>query len=276
MPSLPAIPVAERELGLPVPSATTATVYDLLVRLGLEPEIPDAGTLLGGEHAPVTRRLGAAAADGAPRRGQPLPLLVADDGAGRYSDALRAVWPEALKWIAPHPDSSHLRQAVVWVQQIDPAASEPLPVAALTHDMERLFPGGPKLDKRAGRWDDPEYNNRHTRRSAAIVAAWLREQGLDDDFIDQVAALIVEHEFGGSPEGDKIQAADSLSFLDVNGFRVSGWVIDGEATLEVALRKVDWMYDRIRLPAARALAAPLHERCIQEVRDAVAAAFAVR
>jgi maleate isomerase len=48
MPSLPAIPVAERELGLPVLSAATATVHDLLVRLGREPEIPDAGALLRG------------------------------------------------------------------------------------------------------------------------------------------------------------------------------------------------------------------------------------
>lgn len=48
MPSLPAISVAERRLGLPVLSAATATVHDLLVRLGLSPEVPDAGALLSG------------------------------------------------------------------------------------------------------------------------------------------------------------------------------------------------------------------------------------
>ena len=48
MPSLAAIPIAERQLGLPVLSATTATVHDLLVRLGLPPEVPDAGALLSG------------------------------------------------------------------------------------------------------------------------------------------------------------------------------------------------------------------------------------
>jgi maleate isomerase len=48
MPSLAAIPIAERKLGLPVLSAATATVHDLLVRLGLSLEVPDSGALLSG------------------------------------------------------------------------------------------------------------------------------------------------------------------------------------------------------------------------------------
>jgi maleate isomerase len=48
MPSLAAIPIAERQLGLPVLSAATATVHDLLGGLGLSPEVPDAGALLSG------------------------------------------------------------------------------------------------------------------------------------------------------------------------------------------------------------------------------------
>ena len=46
MPSLPAIPIAERELDLPVLSAGTATVYDLLTRLGLRAGVPDGGAVL--------------------------------------------------------------------------------------------------------------------------------------------------------------------------------------------------------------------------------------
>lgn len=46
MPSLPVISIAERRLGLPVLSAATATVHDLLVRLGRPLEVPDAGELL--------------------------------------------------------------------------------------------------------------------------------------------------------------------------------------------------------------------------------------
>jgi maleate isomerase len=48
MPSLAAIPIAERKLGLPVLSAATATVHDLLARLGLSLDVPDSGALLSG------------------------------------------------------------------------------------------------------------------------------------------------------------------------------------------------------------------------------------
>jgi maleate isomerase len=49
MPSLPAIEQVEQELGLPVLSAATATVYELLTRLGLDPAVPGAGALLSGQ-----------------------------------------------------------------------------------------------------------------------------------------------------------------------------------------------------------------------------------
>ena len=46
MPSLPAVPVVEKELGLPVLTAATATVHQVLTRLGLSTRIPGAGALL--------------------------------------------------------------------------------------------------------------------------------------------------------------------------------------------------------------------------------------
>jgi len=55
MQSLPAIQVVEEQLGLPVLSASVATAYDVLDRLGLRPVSPRAGALLDG-------RLGATAA----------------------------------------------------------------------------------------------------------------------------------------------------------------------------------------------------------------------
>lgn len=48
MPSLSAIQEAEDRLGLPVLSAATATVYELLSRLNLAPVVPHAGRLLSG------------------------------------------------------------------------------------------------------------------------------------------------------------------------------------------------------------------------------------
>ena len=46
MPSLPAVPLVEHRLGLPTLSAATATVHQILTRLGLPPHVPDAGALL--------------------------------------------------------------------------------------------------------------------------------------------------------------------------------------------------------------------------------------
>jgi maleate isomerase len=48
MPSLSAIPVVERECGLPVVSAAVCTTYQMLRKLGLATEVPGAGALLSG------------------------------------------------------------------------------------------------------------------------------------------------------------------------------------------------------------------------------------
>ena len=140
--------------------------------------------------------------------------------------------------------------------------------------MERHFPGGTQPDKAGGAWDDLEYNTKHARRSAQIVSSWLREQGVSDLFVAQVTPPILEHEFGGSPSGDLIQAADSLSFLDTNGRLVANWVLNGETTLEHGKRKLEWMYERIRVPAGRPLARPLYEAALIEVENQVGQASA--
>lgn len=48
MPSLAAIPVVERECGLPVVSAAVCTTYQILQKLGLRTHVPNAGALLSG------------------------------------------------------------------------------------------------------------------------------------------------------------------------------------------------------------------------------------
>lgn len=46
MPSLSVVPVVEAALGRPVLTAATATVHQVLTRLGLATHVPDAGALL--------------------------------------------------------------------------------------------------------------------------------------------------------------------------------------------------------------------------------------
>jgi maleate isomerase len=48
MPSLQAIDEVEQRVGLPVISAATCTAFAMLVALGLEPVVPNAGHLLSG------------------------------------------------------------------------------------------------------------------------------------------------------------------------------------------------------------------------------------
>jgi maleate isomerase len=54
MPSLAAIPIVEKECGLPVISAAVCTTFSVLEALGLPTYVPDAGTLLSGEHSMET------------------------------------------------------------------------------------------------------------------------------------------------------------------------------------------------------------------------------
>ena len=108
----------------------------------------------------------------------------------------------------------HLIRALEWLDRLSPGLPEAVRLAALTHDMERAFPGpdSPAMDS----LDDPVYERLHSERSARIVSEWLRSQGASDDLVHHVEKLILRHEIGGSREADLVQAADRLSFLETN------------------------------------------------------------
>lgn len=176
--------------------------------------------------------------------------------AGRaFSESFLRLREAALAWIEPYYDREHMLRAADWVLQLDPDAPEALVLAAMTHDLERSVPGGPVLDKARMAWDDVEYNTAHCTRSVEVVTAWLEAQGADRSFVDGIRTPIAQHEFGGSPIGDVMQAADSISFLEVNGALVAGWVAAGECSLDKGREKLLWMRDRVRLERARAIAA---------------------
>jgi hypothetical protein len=189
-----------------------------------------------------------------------------------FSDEFHRARQLAREWVLPYYDGRHLERTADWLLAIDPEAGEPLVIAALTHDMERSVPGGPILDKATMAWDDPVYNTAHCNRSAEIVARWLAERGFADWIVRGVHQPIVEHEFGGSAEGDMIQAADSISFLEVNGALVARWVETGACTLEKGREKLQWMCDRVRLERARETARAHFARVMAEVDDRLSGA----
>jgi hypothetical protein len=153
-------------------------------------------------------------------------------------------------------NSTHLLKSLDWLNRIAPDASEAVRVATLTHDMERAF-GGP--DAIPIKLSDRGYEEAHSNRSARIVGEWLRASGADAEFAAEVEALIRVHEWGGSPDANLVQAADSLSFLETNVDLMLSFAKSGKYSHEDVTTKIDQMYNRIQLPAAKALARPMWE-----------------
>jgi hypothetical protein len=171
----------------------------------------------------------------------------------------------ALAWIEPYWNARHLVRTRDWLLEIGPEAGEAARLAALTHDMERHFPGGPIQDLQVWPKDEGEYRRLHSERSARIVGDWLRDAGADAALVADVERLVAAHETGGAPDEDLVQAADSLSFLEVNGEVIARWYTTGRASRERAKAQARWMFDRIRVDRARELARPLYEEAIATV-----------
>ncbi|WP_069801326.1 hypothetical protein [Thermogemmatispora onikobensis] len=185
---------------------------------------------------------------------------------------MESLLASARSWVKEHAGGQalHLLKTEEWLKRINPAASEAMLLAALTHDMERAFPGpdSPKQDPSRGP-DDPLYLQAHSERSARIVGDFLHEQQAPPELTEEVMALIRVHEVGGWPAADWVQAADSLSFLEVNvqpflnmmSNARTGW------SPENVRAKFSWMYTRIRLPEARRWASPLYQQALERLQQ---------
>lgn len=160
----------------------------------------------------------------------------------------------------------HLLKALEWLDRIAPDASEAVRLATLTHDMERAFPGPDQpIHHVLKGFEDQEYNAAHSARSARIVGAWLWEQGADETLVREVERLISVHEDGGWPEANLVQAADSLSFLEVNIDLFLNMMRSGKRTADEVFSKLTYTYERIQVPHARELALPMYEQAKERV-----------
>jgi hypothetical protein len=175
----------------------------------------------------------------------------------------------AIAWIGPYSQARHLVRARDWLLHLDRSATLEARLAVVTHDIERMFPGGPTMNKATDRWDDPHYLYAHASRSAEVVGVWLHSQdgATDQVSLSEVQRLITLHEFGGMDGADLVQAADSLSFLETLQDVVRRWVTGGECGVEQASAKHRYMAERIRVPEARRLAEPLLEQALASLED---------
>lgn len=171
----------------------------------------------------------------------------------------------AEAWVDGHRNARHLMRTRDWAVQLAPDGREALRLAALLHDVDR-HAGDVTLEEQVAAWDDEQRVAEHAERSARIAAASLREAGADETLASEIEALIRLHEVGGTPEADVLQAADSLSFLEINP--AERWVREGLADRETAERKLTWMRDRIRLAEAQGFAGPLLASALARLRPA--------
>jgi hypothetical protein len=182
------------------------------------------------------------------------------------ADEVAVVWDELERrteaLVGGERNGPHLLRTRDWAVELDPDASEALRLAALLHDVDRHAGDVPLADQVAA-WDDPAAVAGHAARSARIAGEWLRAERAPEPLVEDVEALIRLHEVGGSPPADILQAADSLSFLELNP--AARWVRDGLAWEDEAARKLRAMHDRIRVEAAKEAAAVLLERARAEL-----------
>jgi hypothetical protein len=163
----------------------------------------------------------------------------------------------AAEWIRPYSQAWHLLRARDWLVYLEPDATVEMRLAAMVHDIERMFPGSPRLDIAATAWDDPYYLFPHSMRSAESVGVWLQTRGESGVDEYEVRRLVALHELGGLRGADEVQAGDSLSFLETLAGLTQTWVRTGQCSPEKAADKLRYMADRIRIPAAREPAARL-------------------
>ena len=166
----------------------------------------------------------------------------------------------AAQWVLDtyKHNSLHLINSLAWLDRIAPGSGEHVRLATVLHDMERAFPG-PEMPV----WDGNEnydYYVAHSNRSARIVGEWLRAQGAEEALVEKVDALIRVHEFGGWPEADLVQAADSLSFLDVNIDLFLSYVKSGKFTPEQVRAKFVYSHTRVRIDWIKELTQPMLDR----------------
>jgi NADPH:quinone reductase-like Zn-dependent oxidoreductase len=167
-----------------------------------------------------------------------------------------ALVERARAWVAAaHPHARHLDRTLDWLLVLEPEASAALRLAAVLHDIERAFE--PEESRPDGDDLSAAYTAWHQERSAREAVRWLEEQHAPMGLAEEVRRLVRIHEDGGRPDADLLQAADSIAFLEIQVDLFIGMVRDGRRSRAEAERKFRWMFERLRVPRAREIAAPM-------------------
>lgn len=165
---------------------------------------------------------------------------IPEEVLARLLARLRALHPEDKPLL--EADYRHALDTWHWVLDLEPEAGAAVQIAALFHDVERVFTEAEvRNEQDIAAYDD--YKVRHAARSARITERLLEEEGLDPALRERVSALIAGHDQPGradSAEAALLEDADALSFFSLNS---SGYLAYyGE---EQARRKIEWTLARL-------------------------------
>ncbi|MGC4069268.1 MAG: DUF4202 family protein [Polyangiaceae bacterium] len=146
-------------------------------------------------------------------------------------------------------DYDHAIDTWRWLLRLDPDVGEALQIAALFHDIERLWSEADvRVEQHA---DDYEsFKRAHARSSAEKVSTLLEELGLPNELLVEVARLVGAHDSAGnaSPHVALLNDADSLSFFSLNSWGYYQYFGDDQTS-----RKVKFTVQRMSDRALRVL-----------------------
>jgi hypothetical protein len=153
---------------------------------------------------------------------------------------LRALHPTDKPLV--EADYRHALDVWQWTLRLDPEAGAAVQIAALFHDVERIFTEAEsRSEQKVPDYD--AYKARHAGRSAWIAAALLREEKIDPLLAARAVELIAGHDQPGriaSGDAALLEDADALSFFSLNSSGYLGYY--GE---EQARRKIEWTFARL-------------------------------
>lgn len=113
-------------------------------------------------------------------------------------------------------DYWHAHDTHRWVSRLRPRASLALQIAALFHDVERLW-SEPDVRVEQHAEDYQAFKDAHARAGAQMLGEQLTELGLPADLVARSVALVADHERPAcSAEAQTLADADALSFFSLN------------------------------------------------------------
>ena len=162
----------------------------------------------------------------------------------------------------------HFERTLHWVRELSTSASQRLEIAAYAHDIQRSQLNSVIQNMPAQSYFgflEPAFLRYHQEEGALMMEKFLKKEGYDPEKIFEVRGLIRFHEYGGTPDGNLLMDADSISFFET---QISNFT---EKVTYVGVRKVreklEWMFRRISLPERQKIAEENYRSALEHIKS---------